>query len=706
MIRTHGFFRLLLAVLIAAAVVAAPSQSVSAEEESMLQANMDNIVLEDFIKFIGRYTGRNIVYSANQIPSLKFSIYSQEALTEPQLMAIFRQVLESAKLAAVSREGMLYIVPTAAAKGAAGDLSRAGAEGSDEDLITTVYQLGGDIKAEDVQKLLQGFASDYGQVAAIPQARSILVTDTRERVRRMMDMLRTIENARPDWVFELIPLQSAVAESVVQTVSSMYSELSKRGRAAETPMLYPVTWSNSILFSGTPDQLAELRGIIGRLDDVDEENSNIRIFRLTNAKAASVAAVLRALVQTKEEDGKAVPQSAELKVSADVDTNAVIVVAGPEMLNQVEDIIKELDLPLNQVFIEALVIETSLTNSQQFGVEWFGAPAGDYNLGTISFLNTGSSGSRLASYADPIIGAEGAEPPDIGAIPGGFSIGYLGNIITYGGEKFPTLGALVDFSKTLSDFNILSTPQVMTLDNAEAEVFVGENRPFLTSTKFDANNNPVQTFDYKDVGIRLKVTPHINGESGLIRLDIEQTVDKVSQNSISSTQPVTLNRFTRTSVQIIDGATVVISGLVEETDDKGRTAVPGLANVPVFGWLFKRDNTSATKATIMMFLTARIVRTMEAAEALADAKLKEVQEARSKVDAMFETEFEFKKSLFMEDKERRERVEAQRESEGEQSVIDSKSKIKKPGVSDILGPPPADPEIVRPSGPGEGLSND
>ena len=203
------------------------------------------------------------------------------------------------------------------------------------------------------------------------------------------------------------------------------------------------------------------------------------------------------------------------------------------------------------------------------------------------------------------------------------------------------MGAFINFVKSVDEINILSTPQIMTLNNSEAQVFVGENRPYQTGQSYDSNNNPVLTYTYKDVGVKLLVTPYINSESGLVRMDIEQNVDKVSTGG---DKPTTLTRYTKTSVQLVDGSTMVISGMVQDDRDKGQSGIPGLANLPFLGWLFKRETSSGTKSTLMVFISAKIIRTLESADALTGAKMEELERAREVAKDYFKKEFEWSPS--------------------------------------------------------------
>ncbi|MBG0775553.1 MAG: type II secretion system secretin GspD [Desulfovibrionaceae bacterium] len=669
---TSGLRRVFFAVLAVAVLGAALALQVRpvraqppAGDQSLasLQANLDNVELEDFIKFIGKYTGRNIIYRADQIPKTTFNIYSSNAIDEPQLMAIFSQLLDSVGLEAVSRGDALHILPLVEAKKLQPVLKQGATavRGAEDELVVTVYQLGEDVEPTMAAALIKGMQSPLGLVQEIPQARSILIRDKRERIQKMLSVLRTVLNVRPEWKTMITSLKFADCESVVKMIQGMYAEFVKRGRTADVPMVQAIPWSNSIFFAGSEEQKKDVADLIAKLDHVEQATSGYRVFRLQNAKATSVAEVLTSLVSVLEstagtESGaadaaKAAEKAAarratkkqsgseSIQASADEDTNSVVVIAGKEVMPQVEEIIKRLDQPQDQVYIEALIMETTLENAREFGVEWMAGAGGD-SVGTIGFVDEDSS--TLASYADPVYGSTSKAFPSLSSIPGGFSLGVLGHIITYGDKKYPTMGALINFAKSATEINILSTPQIMTLANSEAEIFVGENRPYKTSTQYDSEGKPVISYDYRDVGIKLVVKPYVNEDSDLIKLDIEQNVDRVAENSASSDAPTTLTRYTKTSVQILDGSTVVIGGLIRDDGDKSKSGMPGLATLPYVGWLFKRESNSGTKSTLMVFVSAHIIRSLDNAQRITRNKMQEAERARGQSKDYFTKEFETK----------------------------------------------------------------
>lgn len=608
-----------------------PAQDEQADGQRMT-ANLDGIDLRDFILFVSRFTDRDMVYREDQIPQVTVSLHSQAAMTGPELMAVLERVLASNSLDLVAHDGMYYILQSSQAQQMLDPFDPEGPEpddpGLDAELMTTVVQLGQRIPDEQLQTLLQPFASGFGMILGIPQARAVLLRDTRARVRKMREVLTSVLALEATWNVELLSLRQAQAGATARKVGQLYEELFNRGRIGETPVILPVEWSNALLAAGSDEQLEAVRGLLRRLDQIEDSGAGMSMYALKNAKAGSTAEVLRSLLQGAQAGEAEAQPVSEVVVSADEETNSVLVLADKQVQKQVEDIVAHLDRPLDQVFVEALIVETSLENSQDFGVEWVVGGGGSDGLGIGGFLENAASG------LGPLLSTPG--PP---VAPGGFTVGALGNAVTYAGETFSTLGALISFMKSARDFNILSTPQIMTLDNSEAEIFVGENRPFMVSEKFDAQNNPIQTFEYRDVGIRLNVTPTVNAEAGMIRMQVEQDVQNVIGADEENTRPTTMNRNTRTNVQIPDGFTMVISGLMEQSYTQVRRGMPGLSRIPVLGWLFRRESTSAPKKTLMVFLTARIIKTRAQARELTEGRMDEIQESRRATQEYLQREF-------------------------------------------------------------------
>ncbi len=615
----------LLVLMLSLGVVSA--QEAEDPEEQRMTANLEGITLRDFIVFVGRFTGRNMVFREDQIPPVKVSLHSQAPMTEPELLAVLDRVLASNNLDLVAQGDLFYILQSPQAAEMVDPLRPGLEPGEDSELLTTVIRLHQRLPREQVSELLQPFASRFGMIMEVPQAQALLLRDTRSRVRKMQEVLEAVLSLGSRWDVELLPLHQAQAGVTARKVGQLYEELFSRGHLAETPVILAVEWSNSLLVAGSEEQLQAVRGLLDNLDRITDSSADMSMYALKNARASSAVDVLRTLLQGDQAGSEEGLNGRGVLVAADPETNSVLVLAEPRIQRQVESIITHLDRPLDQVFVEALIVETSLTNSQDFGVEWVVGGGGSDGVATGGFLGSPSNLAPLLATAAPPLA------------PGGFTVGALGNSITYAGNTFSSLGALISFMKTAQDFNILSTPQIMTLDNAEAEIFVGENRAYQVSEKFDTQNNPIKTFEYRDVGIRLKVTPHINAETGVIRMQVEQEVSNVIDAAGEDDRPRTRSRNTRTNVQIPDGFTMVISGLMQNDFSQIRRAVPGLSKIPVLGWLFRREQVSAEKATLMVFLSARIINTVEQAEELTKRRMDNLREGQRTSRELLQREF-------------------------------------------------------------------
>ena len=278
------------------------------------------------------------------------------------------------------------------------------------------------------------------------------------------------------------------------------------------------------------------------------------------------------------------------------------------------------------VYVEALILETSIDKSSQFGVEWFMGAGNGSGAIVGSSANTGNLGSIIGSLT------QGAS--SISGLGTGLGIGVIGNIISFQGAKFPSIGALISALRTSSGINIISNPQILTLNNSAAEVFVGENMPYQTSTKYDSNNNPIQTYDYRDVGVKLKVTPQISSDD-MVTLAIEQEIKKVSGSAVSSTAPTTLTRTTNTTVKLKNHSIMVISGMIKDDSTTTVTGIPGLSQIPVLGWLFKTQSTMTQKTNVMLFITAHIIDTLEDNQKLMEGKRATMEDFNRQGDAEF-----------------------------------------------------------------------
>jgi general secretion pathway protein D len=338
----------------------------------------------------------------------------------------------------------------------------------------------------------------------------------------------------------------------------------------------------------------------------------IRVYYLQNAKAEDTAKVLTSLQQQTKTPTAAQPVavSKSVNIVADKATNALIITADQADYLVLEDVIKKLDISRPMVYLESLIMEVNTSKDFKLGVEWSGGNAVTYDGKTGAYIGGVSGEGGKYNIASGLLATAAGAVPSLAA---GMTLGFIGQGITVGNITFPNLAAFIQAYQSDTDFRILSTPQLLTLDNEEAEITVGKNIPYITRQDTTATTTTINysSYEYKDVGITLKVTPQINKE-GYVRLKIDQTVTSLDKAS-DAFRPTTLKRAAKTTVTVRSGDTVVIGGLIDETSSEGIYKVPLLGDIPLLGWLFKYKTRGGEKTNLFVFITPKIIQKPEEA---------------------------------------------------------------------------------------------
>ena len=589
--------------------------------------NLKNIELKDFVKFVSEFTNTNIVYRESDLRG-KLTVETKTELTKDDVMKIFYSILRVNNLEAIKHKDYIEILRRVFVKNVNDKYTKYIKKG--EQLVTTVIPVN-NLDVLRIKGVIYKFKSQVGLVEAVKNINVIVVRDFESRISKMQKILKQLESLNNNYIYEAIPIKNAKASNVARNILKFFRSLRVNNKVSLLPVAISDDFSNTILVACTKDELKTIKFIIAKTDVEDSiANFSPKVFYLKNSTAADVAKVLNVVLSnTSYVKGKA--RVIRPKVSYDKATNSIIVVGDRDIYQKAEALIKKLDVPRKQVYVEALIIETTLEKGSQFGIEWY-AGGGSKNIaGAVAFQKT--TDSSLASIQGAVI--NGNTPN----LPGGFNLGILGDVITYEGIKFPTLSALVSFLRTASGIDILSNPQILTLDNEPAEVFVGENRPYLVSTKFDANNNPVQSFDYRDVGVKLKITPHISNDNN-VTLDVYTEVKKMSTAvATTTTQPITLTRQTKTKVKLKNNSTMVIGGLIKNDSNSTAEAVPFFSSIPLIGELFKRKTESHQKTNMMVFISVHIIESFEEAQKLTEKKKEFSKQYKKNIEKIKKEEF-------------------------------------------------------------------
>jgi len=368
--------------------------------------------------------------------------------------------------------------------------------------------------------------------------------------------------------------------------------------------------TNSIVLLASIVETDRVKELIGILDqEVPKGDERIRVYYLEHASAEALVKVLLEIPTEKQDQAgaaqggqkKAPILSEKVKVMADKATNSLIIMADKEDYPVLEDVIAKLDIPRAMVYIECLIMEVNTSRGLNIGTEWK-ASQGFSNDSRVVLGGFGAT-NTTTGYAN-ITGAEAT-----GALPTGFSVGVLGKKFSIGGVSFPDIQAVVQAFQNDKDVHILSTPQILTTENEEASITVGKNVPFQTRSTAEAGTATYNSFEYKDVGITLKITPQISKDK-LVRLNVAQELTKLDSSASQSSpdRPTTFKREIKTTIIVEDANSVVIGGLIDESRTKTEYKTPCLGDVPVLGWAFKSVSNGEDKTNLYVFLTPRVVK--------------------------------------------------------------------------------------------------
>jgi len=599
-------------------------------ENQSYTVNIKKIKLSEFVKFVSEFTNTNFVYNP-EILRGEISINSPAPMNKQDLLNLFYTVLRANNLIAIHKKNYIQILRMGATRQYQ-DHFKKNINSQRQDIITTIIGLH-HLSATVISRTLLQLKSNIGQVIPVVGLNMIVVRDVTSRITKMLEIIHQLEAVSSNYKFITLTINNIPASDVARNLNQFYTRLRTNSLVGTLPVIIADEYSNTLIIAALPYEIKQIKKIVSSIDIPAKSVHNIpKVIYLKNSDASDVAQVLQRLIPSLTKAKKGGPRFIG-SVAFDKATNSIIVIGNKKFDQEIADFIKKIDIPRKQVFVQALILETTLNKSSAFGVEWIAGGGNKNFAATATFLNANSA---LNSFEGPVLSGNS---PNFGALTGGFNIGVLGNIITYEGVKFPTLSSLVSFLKNASGINILSNPQIITLDNQEAQIFVGENRPFITSTKYDANNNPIQTFDYRDVGIKFKITPHISSDN-TITLKIYIEVKKVIANASTNVPaPITLTRTTQTMVKLQDGSTMVISGLIKNDTSNNNSAVPVLSKIPIIGWLFKYKKNSAEKTNLMIFISTRIIKTTQQVRTLTNKKQTESKTFRKNIQNEIKQEY-------------------------------------------------------------------
>ena len=498
-------------------------------------------------------------------------------------------------------------------------------------VTTQIFRLNHE-SANNLVPVLRPLISANNTINVNPGNNSLVITDYADNLRRMARIIAAMDVANATDV-EVLPLKHAIASDLAPLVlrriesSSAPAAAGQAGGTYKTILLAEPRSNALILRAPNPAQLALVKSLVAKLDQPDAAGSgdpagNIHVVYLKNADATKLAVTLRAAISGEARTatpaaapgGAAPTGSAPVatsggQVQADPATNSLIITAPEPQYRQLRAVIDRLDARRAQVFVESLIAEVSADRAAEFGVQWQGA------LGGAGSPNIGLLGTNFGAGISNIINLSTSVASGTPAVARGANLG-----VAHQTNGVYVLGFLARFLEESGSGNVLSTPNLLTLDNEEAKIVIGQNVPFVTGQFTNTGNsstvNPFQTIERKDVGLTLKVKPQIS-ENGTVKLAIYQEVSSVLASTVNATNgPTTNKRTIESNVLVEDGAVVVLGGLLQDEYSGNQEKVPGLGDVSFFGNLFKSETRARKKTNLMVFLRPVVVRDAAATERL------------------------------------------------------------------------------------------
>jgi len=587
----------------------ATSAFASAAAEEKITLNFVNADIEEVVKAISHISKKNFVMD----PRVKGTINIVSATPIPASLAydILLSSLRMQGFAAVEAGGVTKVMPEADAKlhvGASTD-----SKGNGDKLVTRVYLLKNE-SATQLVPVLRPLIAPNNIVVAYPNNNALVVTDYASNLTRIEQIIAAIDQPSAEGPV-IIAIKHGSAIDLANTINRLMQDgaviAAGSTDASQRFTLVADSRSNSLLLrTDSPTRISRVKDLVAKLDVAGSSPGNMHVIYLKNADATKIAQTLRAVVSgdtAAPAAANAAPNSPTAGtptgsgiIQADTASNALIITASDAVYNNLRSVVEMLDVRRAQVFVEALIAEVTADKVAEFGVQWQSLNGiNQTGAQVIGGTNFGTTGNIVTSSQN--IGTLG-QGLNIGVVNGSTTIPGLGSVVN--------LGALAKFLETDNNANILSTPNLLTLDNEEAKIIIGQNVPFITGSYAQTGNtttaSPFQTIERKDVGLTLRIKPQIS-EGGTVKMQVYQEVSSV-QNLTNAAGVITNKRSLESSVLVDEGQIIVLGGLIQDSVSIGEDKVPVLGDIPWLGNFFRHETRHSTKTNLMVFIRPYVLR--------------------------------------------------------------------------------------------------
>ena len=571
-------------------------------QEQSITPNYIGVELRSVIEAVSSITGKNFIIDPRvraEVTLLSSSPMSSEAFYEA-----FLSLLQVHGFVAVASGEIIKIVPDASSRQYPGFPNIENA--ANEDIVTQVIEIR-NINAAQLVPILRPLLPQYGHLAAHAGSNMLIISDRANNVDRILDIIRRIDQS-DDNEIEVIKLNYASASEIVRVLTVLANAPRSDGTNSRISMVADAR-TNSVLIGGAKNGRLKIRALIAHLDTSTEEGDSTRVRYLRYADAESLSEKLLQHFSQQNQGSNSSSNNENINVWADQQTNAIIVNAPPKMMRSLMGIVDQLDIRRLQVLVEAIIVEVVADRTSELGVTWATDGSNNDNIvGATNFPDLGPGVIQLAG----ITNNNNINVNPANFIGQGMSVGV--GKITKQGTSF---ASIIRMLEGIADTNIISTPSIVTTDNEEASLNVGQEVPFVTGSFSNTGGtggavNPFQTIQREQVGVSLTITPQIN-EGDSILLKIAQEISNISASATGAVDLITNERTIDTTVIVNDGDILVLGGLLEDQLRESDQRVPFLGNIPLLGNLFKSKKTTKVKTNLMVFIRPKILDTSEQA---------------------------------------------------------------------------------------------
>ena len=561
-----------------------------------VRINMQDTNIRSFIEWIAKATGKNFIIDPRVTG--KVTVISNESMAPEEAYRVFLSVLQVHGFSAIESADAVKVIPDANAKQTGVPLVDDN-DLNDDQLVVRVIRTE-HVPATQLVNILRPMVPQVGHLAAYPDSNALIISDRASNINQLLKLVAEIDRAG-QFEIDVIPLKFANAKELSAMLGTLVPQTAGQDGASKMTVSVDER-TNSILISGDPSKRQQLRDVLASLDRPGNVIRDTQVIYLHYLKASELAQILQNIATSLQKQDKDVGIStADISIQANDTTNALIISSPPAIMKTIEGVVKRLDIRRAQVLVEAVIVEVSNNKVNELGVQWKTSEAAIDGDGLFGGFKSSLKGNSIDSFP--------TKPLKLDA---GLSLGFYSN---------GSLQALVRALSTDDSMNILSTPNLVTLDNEEGKIVVGQNVPFVTGSSTSASNpstNPFQTIERQDVGITLKIKPQIN-EGDSVTLNVYQEISSVS-NDTSAADIVTNKRSIETRVLIKDNMTLVLGGLIsDEVRDSG-DSVPFLSKIPIIGSLFRSDHKEVAKKNLMVFIKPTIIKDFDHANELTEGK--------------------------------------------------------------------------------------